>query len=339
MIGPARFLPRERSLLRAAEPSSAGTHPPQEFLLPWSSQPHFADLFEQIEQERENLGVDSFGVFLTTLEEVFVKLSYEEQSDDDRGSERAAASLAPAPAPAGRLGSVSEASPGDVELGLLPPIVGSGVVLDSPGGGTGGGGGGEGRGGDPAHPEGAAGVARGAPWTTQVRALLRRRFLMSRRDLSLVCQAVLVPLIAVLISGVFSAIPALDTRGLRLLPLSAARLRPPEPLDVRTRAPSRALISPAGIVPRHLPVVVLALLALSGTFPLCSFPRRSASRLRRTKRRRLRPPRRSGCACPGYRCAAKSVRGAARYCDATVVPGRPISRLVSHVCRGCLRST
>lgn len=194
-------------------------------MLPWSSQPHFADLFEQIEQNRDELGVDSFGVSITTLEEVFMKLAYEEQADEDREAARSNAAAGGVGGGGGAAGAPnSEASPADVELDLLPTSAGSG-----------GGGGGAGGDGAEQHAEGAAGVAVGAPWPTQVRALLRRRLKSSLRDPSFVFQIIFLPLIVVLISGVFSAIPTLDGQTPKPLPLSAHAFRPPEPMDVRGR--------------------------------------------------------------------------------------------------------
>jgi len=42
-----------------------------------------ADLFHDIEERADELGVQSFGVSMTTLEEVFLKIGEEDEADDD----------------------------------------------------------------------------------------------------------------------------------------------------------------------------------------------------------------------------------------------------------------
>ena len=44
------------------------------FILPVEESPKFPDMFEEIETAKEELGVDSFGLSLTTMEDVFLKI-------------------------------------------------------------------------------------------------------------------------------------------------------------------------------------------------------------------------------------------------------------------------
>jgi ATP-binding cassette subfamily A (ABC1) protein 3 len=43
------------------------------FILPKESTSHFEGLFTDLEQNRKDLGIDSFGASVTTLEEVFLR--------------------------------------------------------------------------------------------------------------------------------------------------------------------------------------------------------------------------------------------------------------------------
>jgi len=43
------------------------------YLLPHESSPSFEELFDVLEQNRQKLGIDSFGASITTMEEVFIK--------------------------------------------------------------------------------------------------------------------------------------------------------------------------------------------------------------------------------------------------------------------------
>ena len=43
------------------------------YLLPHESSPSFEELFNALEQNRVELGIDSFGASVTTMEEVFIK--------------------------------------------------------------------------------------------------------------------------------------------------------------------------------------------------------------------------------------------------------------------------
>ena len=45
------------------------------FLLPRDQSSHFPELFSRLELQSNSLGVDSFGVSVTTMEEVFLKVS------------------------------------------------------------------------------------------------------------------------------------------------------------------------------------------------------------------------------------------------------------------------
>ena len=44
------------------------------YILPSSSTPSFPELFDKIEAEKAALGIVSFGVSVTTMEEVFIKV-------------------------------------------------------------------------------------------------------------------------------------------------------------------------------------------------------------------------------------------------------------------------
>jgi len=43
------------------------------YLLPHESSPNFEELFDKLERDRKELGIDSFGASVTTMEEVFIK--------------------------------------------------------------------------------------------------------------------------------------------------------------------------------------------------------------------------------------------------------------------------
>ena len=51
------------------------------FILPSSSTPSFPELFNRLEREAKALGIVSFGVSVTTMEEVFMKVG-EETTDE-----------------------------------------------------------------------------------------------------------------------------------------------------------------------------------------------------------------------------------------------------------------
>ena len=44
------------------------------FILPSSSTPAFPNLFDRLESDKDALGIQSFGVSVTTMEEVFMKV-------------------------------------------------------------------------------------------------------------------------------------------------------------------------------------------------------------------------------------------------------------------------
>ena len=44
------------------------------FILPSSSTPSFPNLFDRLEADKVGLGIESFGVSVTTMEEVFTKV-------------------------------------------------------------------------------------------------------------------------------------------------------------------------------------------------------------------------------------------------------------------------
>ena len=55
------------------------------FILPSSSTPSFPDLFDKLEEKKDELGIVSFGVSITTMEEVFMKVGEgTDQTLDDR---------------------------------------------------------------------------------------------------------------------------------------------------------------------------------------------------------------------------------------------------------------
>ena len=55
------------------------------FILPASSTPSFPDLFDKMEATKTELGVLSFGVSITTMEEVFMKVGEgTDETLDDR---------------------------------------------------------------------------------------------------------------------------------------------------------------------------------------------------------------------------------------------------------------
>ena len=55
------------------------------FILPASSTPSFPDLFDKLEATKTELGVLSFGVSITTMEEVFMKVGEgTDETLDDR---------------------------------------------------------------------------------------------------------------------------------------------------------------------------------------------------------------------------------------------------------------
>ena len=48
------------------------------FILPSSSTPMFPSLFDRLESDKVGLGIESFGVSVTTMEEVFAKVGEDE---------------------------------------------------------------------------------------------------------------------------------------------------------------------------------------------------------------------------------------------------------------------
>ena len=51
------------------------------YQLPSDSQPLFKNFFEEFDQQLENLGVRSYGVGITTLEEVFLKIGHGQEME------------------------------------------------------------------------------------------------------------------------------------------------------------------------------------------------------------------------------------------------------------------
>ena len=55
------------------------------FILPSSSTPSFPNLFDRLEADKVPLGIQSFGVSITTMEEVFMKVGEgTDETLDDR---------------------------------------------------------------------------------------------------------------------------------------------------------------------------------------------------------------------------------------------------------------
>ena len=52
------------------------------YVLPSSSTPSFPTLFEKLEAEKATLGIQSFGISVTTMEEVFMKVR--DSVDDEK---------------------------------------------------------------------------------------------------------------------------------------------------------------------------------------------------------------------------------------------------------------
>ena len=52
------------------------------YILPSSSAPSFPELFDMLESEKVSLGIRSYGISVTTMEEVFIKVG--EGVDDER---------------------------------------------------------------------------------------------------------------------------------------------------------------------------------------------------------------------------------------------------------------
>lgn len=52
-----------------------------QYQIPTSSSSQFKAFFEQFDQQLEKLGIKSYGVGITTLEEVFLKIGHGEFSD------------------------------------------------------------------------------------------------------------------------------------------------------------------------------------------------------------------------------------------------------------------
>ncbi|XP_063951709.1 phospholipid-transporting ATPase ABCA3-like [Lytechinus pictus] len=71
------------------------------YILPRESSSTFKDLFTQLEDERGPLGIDSFGVSVTTMEEVFMKVGemVDEEEENGGGMMRRRSSIIPPPRP------------------------------------------------------------------------------------------------------------------------------------------------------------------------------------------------------------------------------------------------
>ncbi len=61
------------------------------FQLPMSQMKHFEELFSMLDQKKESLGIQTYGVSITTMEEVFLRVAH---LDEDQSGKNQA--LAPA---------------------------------------------------------------------------------------------------------------------------------------------------------------------------------------------------------------------------------------------------
>ncbi|XP_072051924.1 LOW QUALITY PROTEIN: phospholipid-transporting ATPase ABCA3-like [Amphiura filiformis] len=89
-----------------------------DYILPRESTPSFKQLFTEIEGNRETLGVDSFGVSITTLEEVFMKAGELAESKEQEAANSAAAANDVVINEAGRRSEGSEIHPDQVIRGI-----------------------------------------------------------------------------------------------------------------------------------------------------------------------------------------------------------------------------
>ena len=53
------------------------------FRLPFQSSPHFADVFDQFDFNQDKFGITSYGISVTTLEEVFLRVGHEEEASPE----------------------------------------------------------------------------------------------------------------------------------------------------------------------------------------------------------------------------------------------------------------
>jgi len=58
------------------------------YRLPFQSSAHFADVFDAFDQRQNELGIAGYGISVTTLEEVFLRVGHEEEGDAKAGVER-----------------------------------------------------------------------------------------------------------------------------------------------------------------------------------------------------------------------------------------------------------
>ena len=54
----------------------------------WQTQQNFAELFSGFDSDGETLDVQSYGVSMTTLEEVFLKIGEEDEVEEEETGER-----------------------------------------------------------------------------------------------------------------------------------------------------------------------------------------------------------------------------------------------------------
>lgn len=63
------------------------------FRLPKEAAPRFPEFFAHLDEVKESMGIDSYGVSLTTLEEVFLRIGLEEKEREEEEEDNAAKEL------------------------------------------------------------------------------------------------------------------------------------------------------------------------------------------------------------------------------------------------------
>lgn len=74
----------QRHVPEAVLLSSAGGE--MTFQLPFTNKAAFAQLFQELEQQKEALHISGYGVSMTTLEEVFLSLAVDDQTSENQGN-------------------------------------------------------------------------------------------------------------------------------------------------------------------------------------------------------------------------------------------------------------
>jgi ATP-binding cassette subfamily A (ABC1) protein 3 len=136
------------------------------FLLPLTASPAFPELFDELDQRGPALGVQSYGISVTTLEEVFIKIAEE----DDTAAAAAAAAAGGAPS----IGTTPNTTSTDPSS-LAAPLM-----------------------------EGGHGISgsRRRGWRQQLKAMLVKRALVSKRDKRGVLMQLVLPCAFILLGAV-----------------------------------------------------------------------------------------------------------------------------------------